>query len=85
MVLATFASSASAADRFDRGREPHLGHVLYDLGALRPLDTAVFLTGAVFFVPLYPISLVLGGSDDVVDTCIEGPFDRAFRRPLGRL
>ena len=75
----------ASAPEPERGAEPHLGHALYDLAVLRPLDTARVVVGAAFFVPLYPLSLAFGGSDDVVGYCVQAPVERAFRRPLGRL
>jgi hypothetical protein len=83
--LAPFGAGASASERSEPGAEPDLAREIYDLTVLRPLDTVQVVVGAAFFVPLYPLSLVLGGTDDVVDYCIRAPVERAFRRPLGRL
>jgi hypothetical protein len=57
----------------------------YDLVVLRPLDLARVVMGAAFFPIAYPVSLLTGGSDFVLDVCISLPIDRTFRRPLGEL
>jgi hypothetical protein len=41
--------------------------------------------GAAFFVVFYPVALVTGGSDHVVDTCWKSPVHQTFQRPLGAL
>ena len=57
----------------------------YDVVVLRPLDVARLVAGAVFLPIAYPVALVTGGTDFVLDVCILRPVDRAFQRPLGAL
>jgi len=57
----------------------------YDAVVLRPLGFIQTAAGATAFLLAYPISLLTGGTDHVIDACITGPVDQTFRRPLGEL
>ena len=57
----------------------------FDLVILRPLGLVQTAVGGAFFVVFYPVSLVTGGSDHVVDYCWKSPVHQTFQRPLGAL
>jgi hypothetical protein len=57
----------------------------YDLVVLRPLGLVQTAVGGAFFAVFYPVSLLTGGSDHVVDACVKSPVEQTFRRPLGAL
>jgi hypothetical protein len=57
--------------------------VVFDIAVLRPLGFVQSVVGVAAFVIFYPVSLLTGGSDDVIRACITQPFDQTFRRPLG--
>ncbi len=65
------------------GRAPQLARQVFDAVALRPLGFAQTLVGVALFAPLYPVSLIVDGSDDLRRACVTDPFERTFRRPLG--
>jgi hypothetical protein len=65
------------------GREPRLGRQVFDAVALRPLGLIQTLVGAALLVPLYPVSWVVDGGEDLLRACVSDPFERTFRRPLG--
>ena len=69
----------------DVGRDPHLGQQIYDAVWLRPLGLIQLAVGTALLVPLYPVSLLADRSDDLFRACVSDPFERTFRRPLGRL
>jgi hypothetical protein len=69
----------------DVGREPHLGRQIYDAVLLRPLGFVQLAVGTALLLPLYPVSLLAGRSDDLFRACVADPFERTFRRPLGQL
>lgn len=78
--------AGAASEVFEQvGAAPNVGDKIYDAVLLRPLGAIQLVIGAVAFVPSYPISLPFDGDDDVLRACITQPFDRTFRRPLGRL
>jgi hypothetical protein len=52
---------------------------------LRPLGLVQTAVGGAFFAVFYPVSLLTGGSDHVVDACVKSPVEQTFRRPLGAL
>ena len=64
------------ADSWQRGREIH------DVAVLRPLGFVQTLVSAAAFAVFYPISLLTGGSDDVVEICIEQPIAQTFEQPI---
>ena len=66
-------------------KPPTIAEQAFDLVILRPLGLAQTAVGAAFFVVFYPVSLVTGGSDHVVDTCWKSPVHQTFQRPLGAL
>jgi hypothetical protein len=84
-LLGLLLAAPAAAEGLVAGLESEPVRKGYDLVVLRPLDLIRFVSGAVFFPVAYPVSLVTGGSDFVLDVCIGLPFDRTFRRPLGEL
>ncbi len=65
------------------GQEPDLGRQVYDAVVLRPLGFIQTLVGAALLIPLYPVSLIVDGSDDLLRACVTDPFERTFQRPLG--
>ncbi len=69
----------------DVGRDPHLGQQIYDAVLLRPLGFIQLAAGTALLLPLYPVSLLVDGGDDLLRACVSDPFERTFRRPLGRL
>ena len=66
-------------------KPPTIAEQAFDLVILRPLGLAQTAVGAAFFVVFYPVSLVTGGSDHVVDYCWKSPVHQTFQRPLGAL
>jgi hypothetical protein len=64
---------------------PNVATVSWDLLVLRPLGLVQVATGVGFFVVFYPIALVTGGSDHVLDSCILQPAEQTFTRRLGAL
>ena len=66
-------------------KPPTVPEVAFDLVILRPLGLVQTAVGAAFFVVFYPVSLVTGGSDHVVDYCWKSPVHQTFQRPLGAL
>ena len=64
---------------------PSLLRKLFDAVLLRPLQLGQLVLSAVLFVPAYPVSLLFGGGEDVLELCITEPTDRLFRKPLGDL
>jgi hypothetical protein len=64
---------------------PQVGAQIFDAVVLRPFGFAVFVVGAVFFVPVALITVPNGR--DSVDTAAEifvtGPMHDVFQRPLG--
>ncbi len=69
----------------DVGREPHVGRQIYDAVLLRPFGLIQLTVGVALLVPLYPVSLLAGRSDDWFRACVSDPVERTFRTPLGRL
>jgi hypothetical protein len=69
----------------DVGREPSVIHWVFDAVLLRPFGFAQLAVGVALFVPFYPMSLVADGGEDLFRACVSDPFERTFRRPLGRL
>ena len=61
------------------------GRKVFDALILRPLGLVQTLVSASFFLVAYPVALVTGGSDDVIEICIEQPVAQTFRKPLGDL
>ena len=66
-------------------KPPTVPEMAFDLVILRPLGVVQTAVGAAFFVVFYPVSLVTGGSDHVVDYCWKSPVHQTFQRPLGAL
>jgi hypothetical protein len=64
---------------------PTAATMAYDLVVLRPLGLVQTVVGGAFFTVFYPVSLVTGGSDHVIDYCVKSPFEQTFQRPLGAL
>jgi hypothetical protein len=62
-----------------------LGRPIFDVAILRPMGLFQLIMSSVAFVPFYPLSLVVGGSDAVVEICITQPAERVFGKPLGEL
>ncbi len=65
-------------------RDATTGGVVFDALVLRPLSFIQLAFSAVVFVPAYPVSLLFGGSDDVMRACISEPAHQTFGRPLGQ-
>jgi hypothetical protein len=84
-LLGLLLAAPAAAGDLVFGLESEPVRKGYDLVVLRPLDLVRFVSAAAFFPVAYPVSLVTGGSDFVLEVCIGLPFDRTFRRPLGEL
>lgn len=94
LIVLLTASGATAAPKGvedsqhvyqDVGREPSVIHWVFDAVLLRPLGLAQLAVGTALFLPLYPMSLVADGGEDLFRACVSDPFERTFRRPLGRL
>jgi hypothetical protein len=66
-------------------KPPTVPEMVFDLVILRPLGLVQTVVGGAFFVVFYPVSLVTGGSDHVVDYCWKSPVHQTFQRPLGAL
>jgi hypothetical protein len=66
-------------------KKPNVATITWDLLVLRPLGLVQAATGVGFFVAFYPIALVTGGSDHVLDYCILDPVEQTFTRRLGAL
>jgi hypothetical protein len=66
-------------------RPPTIAEKAFDLVLLRPLGLVQTAVGAALFAVFYPVSLVTGGSDHVVDYCWKSPVHQTFQRPLGAL
>jgi len=86
MVMQVFFASPATAEwdglpweRLDAGAP----RIVFDVAVLRPLGLVQSVVGVAAFAIFYPVSLLTGGSDDVLRACITGPFDQTFRRPLG--
>ncbi len=84
IVLTALAAPAHAEAGRTWAAEP-LGRKLFDALILRPLGLVQTLVSASFFLVAYPVALVTGGSDDVIEICIEQPVAQTFRKPLGDL
>ena len=69
----------------DVGRTPDAGQMIFDAVVLRPLGFVQLAVGTVLFLPFYPMSLLADGGEDLYRACLSDPFERTFRRPLGRL
>jgi len=67
------------------GRAPHVGQQIFDVVLLRPLGFVQLAVGTALLLPLYPVSLLADRGDDLFRACVSDPFERTFRRPLGRL
>ena len=59
--------------------------MVFDALILRPLGLVQTVVSASIFLVAYPVSLVTGGSEDVIEICIEQPVAQTFRKPLGDL
>jgi hypothetical protein len=84
VLVLLVGGAGEAADR-DRGEPMRVARSAWDLVVLRPLGLVQTLVSLPFLVVAYPISLVTGGSEDVVEICWTQPVDQTFRRPLGDL
>ena len=84
MLTLALAAPAAIAEE-DGGKLLRARRVAVDLAIERPLGLLEVAVGAAIFAIAYPISLVVGGSDGVVEACIEDPVDHTFKRPLGGL
>ena len=87
LLCALLVTSAARAEGPETGRSgvERVGAQTWDLVVLRPLGLVQTVVGAAFFAVAYPVSLVTGGSDHVVDYCIKSPVEQTFTRPLGEL
>ena len=89
LLVACFVLAASAAPAHAEAERPlaaeQFGRKLFDALILRPLGLVQTLVSASFFLVAYPVALVTGGSDDVIEICIEQPVAQTFRKPLGDL
>ncbi len=56
----------------------------YDAAVLRPAALVLLGAGVLGFGVFYPVSLLTGGSDHVLEACITNPYER-LTRPLGEL
>ena len=83
LALVLAASPARALDPVEPVRKTH--EVVIDVAVARPLAAVRLLVGGAAFVVAYPLSLVLGGTDHVVDHCVKDPLDDLLLRPLGEL
>ncbi len=83
LVLSVAAAPARAVDPVEPVRKTH--EVVVDVAVARPLAALRLVVGGAAFVVAYPLSLVLGGTEHVVDQCIEDPLHDLVRRPLGEL
>lgn len=87
-VLAAAPAAAIAGDEGDSSdgwdRARNAGRAAFDLVILRPLSLTQTVAGLGFFV-FYPVTLVTGGSDQLVDYLWRDPVERTFERPLGDL
>ena len=83
LVLCVVAAPAGAVDPVEPVRKTH--EIVVDVAVARPLAAIRLVTGAAAFIVGYPISLVVGGTDHVIDHCIEDPLHDLVRRPLGEL
>jgi len=85
VALGLLVSGPVAAEETRAGADASPVRKAYDVVVLRPLDVARLVAGAAFLPIAYPVALVTGGTDFVLDVCILRPVDRAFQRPLGAL
>ncbi len=84
IVLTALAAPAHAEAGRTLAAE-QFGRKVFDALILRPLGLVQTVVSASFFLVAYPVSLVTGGSDDVIEICIEQPVAQTFRKPLGDL
>jgi len=83
LMLFVAAAPVQAFDPVEPVRVTH--KVVVDVAVARPLAALRLAAGAAAFVVAYPLSLVLGGTEHVVDHCLEDPLHDLVRRPLGKL
>jgi hypothetical protein len=87
-LLLAFASAPPAKAEEARGQPggPGIHEKLVDAVFVRPVGfVATAAVSGAFFLVAYPVSLVLGDSEWVVDVCIREPIDHYIKRPLGEL
>ena len=96
LLTALCAAPAGAAGPYPDGpigagpyeapaKKPNVATISWDLLVLRPLGLVQTVVGVGFFAVFYPIALVTGGSDHVLDYCIVDPGKQTFTRRLGAL
>jgi hypothetical protein len=87
VAVAVLAASAAPAHAEAEGAlaAEQFGRKVFDAIVLRPLGFVQTVVSAGFFLVAYPVSLVTGGSDHVIEVCIEQPVAQTFRKPLGEL
>ena len=83
LAAAPGRASDDTAPASSQGR--HVARQIFDAALLRPLQLVQVVASAAVFLPAYPVGLLVGEGDYVMETCIREPVDRAFRRPLGAL
>ena len=83
VLTGSVAPAHAEAERTQTAEQ--FGRKVFDALVLRPLGLVQTVVSASIFLVAYPISLVTGGSDDVIEACIEQPVAQTFRKPLGEL
>lgn len=86
LVVTLGAGPASAVPPPSEGWDARrVGKGAFDLFLMRPLNVAQLVVGSAMFVVFYPVTLLTGGEDQVVEYFVKDPAKTAFQRPLGEL
>jgi hypothetical protein len=52
--------------------------------AMRPLGFASFVVGSAIFVVTLPVSIVVGGTDDMAEVLVKRPYRFTFQRDMAQ-
>ena len=77
-ILPTGSAVAEPANETDR-----IGGYVFDSLILRPSGLVLLVFGSVFAIPSYPLSMIDGTQDVVLERCVLDPYEFTFTRPIG--
>jgi len=76
--LSPGSALAEPANETDR-----VGGYVFDSLILRPSGLVLLVIGSVFAIPSYPLSMISGNQDSVLERCVLDPYEFTFKRPIG--
>jgi hypothetical protein len=81
-ALADIQNETTTADQ-DRHPADRIGGYVFDGLILRPTGAVLLVVGSVFAIPSYPIAMISGSQQAVLERCVLDPYDYTVPRAFG--